>query len=793
MKRWLAICRGPLQSWFARATRQNHQRVFNGLRRKLGSPFANLAAEVQQLEVRTLLTVSIAHNFAGLDFNSSGGYVPPDTCSATGPSSTVETVNQEVRLFTAKTSASGAVSSSLSNFLFTVGGLPRADGTSRLSDPIVAYDELAGRFIIGDQDVNFTTHVSNFDIAVSKTNNPTTLTTSSWNFYSISTTETGSDADYPGNFGYNHDAFVFTLNMFPGGSVDDGKPNQAAADPQKASSPFHVLIVSVNMADLAAGVASPHVFKNDDSSGASLRPTTMHDSVAGDPMWLIQQAGDGNHIQVVKMTNVLSNSASLSTTSLTVNSYSAANHPLNPDGSVITTNMDSRILKVAEANNSLVAAHTVAVSGTEDDVQWYRINVSSGTPVLADQGRVSAGNNTYLYFPGIDINSAGDIGMSYMRSGNDTSTDFMSMYVTGRKSTDTPGTMETPVLVPSGTGVAIYHDFTAGGRAGDLSGINVDPTNGTFWAANEYANQESSNWGTAIANFTLGTVVQNGVIEDFESGNLSLYNVLPNVSPTAFVSTLARHDGSDGLLDGPGNDWIYRTDGGAQVGRGDTLSVWVRFSKLDGRAYFGFGSSATGTLSLTAAPKTKQLLLQKVDFTTNTTTGGTFTDVASTFAKFAANKWFRLEVVWGSNGDVTGNLYNSTGIRIATVSASNSTFNTSITSGGIAFRSISSKNVSWDTVNDNHGVNSPISAPTTASAASGAGNNDFLTSPVATIAGQSPLASDSRGGLLQVTQPLYVGAVDSSAAGVQTSKSGIRSGQSKDLFDFLTGASLIVG
>ena len=75
--------------------------------------------------------------------------------------------------------------------------------------------------------------------------------------------------------------------------------------------------------------------------------------------------------------------------------------------------------------------------------------------------------------------------------------------VTGRTSGDASGTMETPVLVPAGTGKANYHDFTSGGRAGDLSGINVDPSDGTFWAVNEFANTEATaNWGTAIANFT---------------------------------------------------------------------------------------------------------------------------------------------------------------------------------------------------------------------------------------------------------------------------------------------------
>src|SRR5262249_9461678 len=158
------------------------------------------------------------------------------------------------------------------------------------SDPIVTYDSLIGRFIVGDQDVDFSTHVGNFDIAVSKTSTPTTLTAADWNFYQISTTEAGYDADYPGNFGWNADAFVYTLNMF-------GSAN-------------HTLVTSVNAADLAAGVpqASLRVFK-DDLNDFSVRPTVMHDSVSGDPMWLVTETGDGQHIDVYKMSPALSNSA----------------------------------------------------------------------------------------------------------------------------------------------------------------------------------------------------------------------------------------------------------------------------------------------------------------------------------------------------------------------------------------------------------------------------------------------------------------------------------------------------
>src|SRR5689334_7104014 len=133
---------------------------------------------LERLEDRTLPSVSIAptnnngQGYTALDFNQSGGYTPPDTCGAAGPTGYVETVNQTVALYGTKATGASAVTSSLSNFWFTTGHLAHADSGSSLSDPIVVYDDQIGRFIIGDQDVNFSTHRSTFDIAVSKTSNP---------------------------------------------------------------------------------------------------------------------------------------------------------------------------------------------------------------------------------------------------------------------------------------------------------------------------------------------------------------------------------------------------------------------------------------------------------------------------------------------------------------------------------------------------------------------------------------------------------------------------------------------
>ena len=488
------------------------------------------------------------HGYPGLDFNQSGGFTPPDSNGAAGPVVYVETVNQEIAIFSPKSTGSTEVSDSLQHFFYTQGGLPPSDSSSGLSDPIIIYDELIGRFIVGDQDVDFgSSHLSNFLFAVSKTSTPATLTAADWNFYSISTTESGFDADYPGNFGYNGDAWVFTLNMFSTGVGTT-----------------HVLVTSVNAADLAAGVAqaSLHFFKHD-LTGFSVRPTTMHGSVAGDPMWLVTEHGNNVSIDVIKMTNVLSASPTFTTTNLGVNSYSPVVSPLNPNGTNITSNIDSRILKAAEANNTLVATHAIAASSTEDDARWYIVDVSSGTPTLADQGQVSAGSNTYLTYPAIDINSNGTIGMTYMRSGTDSLTDYMSMYVVGRAPTDAAGTMQTPVLVSAGKGQANYSDFGSGGsRAGDMSGINIDPVNSSFWAVSEYANTEASaNWGQAIANFMVPptppalSITKTADAATVSTGSSIGFTVTVSNSSAAGTATAAGVSVGDPLPGGTGVSW----------------------------------------------------------------------------------------------------------------------------------------------------------------------------------------------------------------------------------------------
>ncbi len=515
---------------------------------------------LERLEDRTVPAVTLTQNYTGVNFAASGGYTPPDTAGAAGPFAYVEAVNQEIRVFPDKTTNGSTFSDSMSDFWFNQGHLTNPAGSvgAGLSDTMVVWDDQIQRFIVGDQDVDFTStangghHVSAFFLAVSKSATPATLSTQDWTFYSINTTENSSttgytnnfDADYPGNFGYNAGAFVFTLNMFgPASATDGGPPDDAGAGAGVPSGPgggggipinaqAHVQVITVDATALKNGTAltsGTNLFQSD-YNGFHLRPTTMHDGTTTDPMWFVKDDRNGSQIDVVKMTGVLSNSPTFTTTTLSVNPFTevpdfgavGSGVPLQPDGTAVTNHLDSRILKAAEANHMLVATQQVTnAAGDRDLARWYAIDLGSSTPVIHDQGNVTsvatgAGQaNVYDIFPGIDINAGGAIGMSFMQSGTGTG-QYVSMYVTGRVPGDPAGTMETPVLVPAGTGVQNYSDFAPSlgfaQRAGDMSGINVD-ADGSFWAANEFADGEKSfangglaNWGTAIAHFRLPSV-----------------------------------------------------------------------------------------------------------------------------------------------------------------------------------------------------------------------------------------------------------------------------------------------
>src|SRR6201999_822440 len=90
-------------------------------------------------EERTLLSMSIGTNFSGANINQSGGFIPPDTQGAAGPTQLVETINNSFTVFS-KTGTQ-LKQTSLDSFFNTA--LAAGGGgtvTSSSFDPRVIYD-----------------------------------------------------------------------------------------------------------------------------------------------------------------------------------------------------------------------------------------------------------------------------------------------------------------------------------------------------------------------------------------------------------------------------------------------------------------------------------------------------------------------------------------------------------------------------------------------------------------------------------------------------------------------------
>jgi hypothetical protein len=413
---------------------------------------------VEVLETRTLLSVDVVSVMEGTNMaDSSCNCMPPDTAGAAGPNQVIETVNSAYAVYD---KASGDLISRHSlRSLFTPLG-----SVQSLSDPVVAYDEFTGQFVIGVLDYSQSARLSRFDFAVSNDSDP------SDGFYlqryDMNDGVGSFDfADYP-KMGYNADAYVVSFNMFPSGGGST-----------------HVDTLSIDKNDLTG------YRKIVPGSHSTMTPAVMHASNPGDPMWFVE-TGNGSNMKVVQMTDVLSDAPTYTTRMVPVSPYSSPPSAGQPGGGSIPT-VGSRVFDAAYYGGLLVGAHTIG-SGGIARARWYEFDTTTDSPSLVQSGTIDQGPGVYTYFPTIEINYEYDLGLTFIES---SSSEYMSMYVTGQSVNDYgSGLMQTPVVTHPGTS-----RYTSS-RAGDYSGISVDPVDGyTFWAANEYKGDQG--WNTGVAGF----------------------------------------------------------------------------------------------------------------------------------------------------------------------------------------------------------------------------------------------------------------------------------------------------
>ena len=452
-----------------------------------------------------LADTSVLRDFPGIDANSSFcGCQPPDTHAAAGPNHIVEVVNTAIAMFD-KTGNVLSAAQAFTTFF-------RSDivaGDTFTFDPVVAYMEDVGRWVVGVLS-GAVAGASETDllVAVSDTSDPLGGWTEQHriDFAGVSP---GLFADYP-KIGWNADSVIFTLNMFGGSFVD-------------------VNIVAIDKATVVDNNASTITSFISERPGSSftMAAATMHGSAPGAPMWFVEENGFGGtktSIRAVKMDNVLTASPTYTDYLIPVSTYVSGASPAAPQPGGSRRTNDARILNSEWRDNRLVATHSANVGG-ETKVRWYELDTAPSTPTLAQEGLIDPGPGIATYFPSIAINSAGDIGLTYMQS---SSTEFTSMYVTGQVAGGAPGTTGTPRLAKGGD------EFYPGNRSGDYSGITVDPVTDTFWAANEVSLSGNPNplWSTHIAEFAVAP------IEDAD-----YYEVQVNSGDSLTIQTFTPFDG----------------------------------------------------------------------------------------------------------------------------------------------------------------------------------------------------------------------------------------------------------
>ncbi len=455
---------------------------------------ARIRPRVERLEDRTMPSLDVLASFAGYEFGDTvpatgTGIDPPDTILAAGPDHIVEGGNW----LTVFDKATGTrVFEQRPRDFFAPVGSP----TAGFGDGVVAYDELAGRFVIGA--LEFITTVAGvqdslFYFAVSNTSNPLDGFDEMHKF-SVRRIIGGvaTWADYP-RIGWNADAYVLTFNQPPFTGGDS----------------IGVQVLSFDKSTvLDADPATLTTYQVDRPGGLDVHFTmaaaTMHGAAPGDPMWFVEEAGlrNGTTLRVVQMTNVLSDTPTFTDFNISVTPYGSSRVASQQGGSGLLETFNPVIIKAAWRDHRLVAAHTVDAGGAAR-VRWYEFSTSGSSPTLTQSGEINQGPEVNTYWPAIDIAANGDLGLTFMQSSPG---EYPSVYVTGRKLTDPLGVMRPPILVKAGE-ASFDGPEASPHRSGDYSGITVDPVTGaSFWAANEYATGATHlrrNWGTWIAHFAV--------------------------------------------------------------------------------------------------------------------------------------------------------------------------------------------------------------------------------------------------------------------------------------------------
>jgi fibronectin type 3 domain-containing protein len=485
------------------------QRPFKLLPNRQGSTPSAAPDPVVQGPISEPATVSTGSDFEGV--GNVNGVLPPDTVGAVGPNNYVQMVNLSFAIYDRSGNqllpnpASGLTAVSTNTLWQGFGGPceTRNDG-----DPVVLYDQLAGRWLMSQFALpRFPRGPFYQCIAVSQTGDPL----GQWNRYEFTISQSKLN-DYP-KFGVWPDGYYMSTNQF--------KCNFAFCNWAGEG------VVAFERSQMLSGGSARMVYFDLDSVDPNLGGMLPSDldglaPPANEPNHYAQIDDDAwgyspDQVQLwdfhVDWSNPSSStftfSKALPTAAFDSDMCGYARNCI-PQGNTtykVDAISDRLMFRLQYRNfgdhQTLMLNHTVDADHNDHaGIRWYELrDKNDGNGWGIEQEGTYAPDGNHRWMGSVAMNKSGDIGLGYSVTGPGIRP---SIRATGQLSGDTPGEMtqgEIPIVDGSG------YQTHSSGRWGDYSSLTVDPADDcTFWYTQEYFTNGASNanWQTRVGSFKLG-------------------------------------------------------------------------------------------------------------------------------------------------------------------------------------------------------------------------------------------------------------------------------------------------
>ena len=367
-------------------------------------------------------------------------------------------------------------------------------------DPVVLYDQLAGRWVISQFAVASGPPYYQY-VAVSQTSDPL----GAWYRYSF-TWPNNKFNDYP-KLGVWPDGYYMTANQFVGNTWSGA--GVAVMDRQSMLQGlpatiqyFDLYSVNANYGGMlpstvdgpAPPAGTPNYFAEvDDSSTIGTvdamriwsfhvdwsNPSSTTFGLSGSPNWTLP---------VAPFTPICP---------------STRNCISQPDTSRGLDAIGDRLMYRLQYRNfggyqTLVVNHTVDAGGGVAGIRWYEMRNSGSGWSIYQQGTYAPDSDN-RWMASAAMNGEGDIAIGFSVSSSST---YPSIRYAGRRATDPLGVLtqgETTLVSGHYSQTSTYY------RWGDYTTLNVDPSDDcTFWYTNEYLKSTSTaDWTTQIGSFVM--------------------------------------------------------------------------------------------------------------------------------------------------------------------------------------------------------------------------------------------------------------------------------------------------